>query len=120
MKGLKGDRTPSQLQKLIDAAERQAANMTKQPMAGRKPIDALPPELQNLVDKAGRVTKRFGGVAKGEEAAMLLARSGRTAAEQAELARQVEGLTPNQVARVLKRLRDNPDRTGFFGLSSKG
>ena len=116
MKGLKGDRTPSQLQKLIDAAERQAANMTKQPMAGRKPIEALPPELQNLVDKADRVTKRFGGIAKGEERAMLLAQSGRTAAEQAELARQVQGLTPNQIARVLQRLRNNPRPGWYFWL----
>ena len=45
---------------------------------------------------------------------MLLARSGRTAAEQAELARSVEGLTPNQVARVLDKLRKNPNPHWMF------
>ena len=103
----------TQLEKTITAAENQVKNAIKQKTV-RKPQDALPPEWQALVDKADFVTKRFGGVAKGEEAAMLLARSGRTAAEQAELARSVEGLTPNQIARVLERLRKNPNPHWMF------
>jgi hypothetical protein len=102
----------TQLEKTVAAAEKQAVNMVKQ-KAVRKPIDALPPELQALVDKTERIVDRLGATPKGEKGALLLARAGRTAAEQAELARQVEGLTPNQIARVLARLRDNP-RPGWF------
>lgn len=92
------------LEKLVGQVDKQTRDILKsKPEA--KPKDVLPPEWQALVDKADLVTKRFGGIAKGEQAALLLARAGRTAAEQAELARQVEGLTPNQIARVLQRLR---------------
>lgn len=104
---------------LIKSAEKQAADMVKQ-KAVRKPVDALPPELQALVDKSERVVDRFGGIAKGEKAALLLARAGRTAAEQAELARQVEGLTPNQVARVLKRLRGDSSPGWLFWTVQQG
>lgn len=109
----------TQLEKTITAAENQVKNAIKQKTV-RKPADALPPEWQALVDKADFVTKRFGGIAKGEEAAMLLARAGRTAAEQAELARGVEGLTPNQVARVLERLRKNQDPHWLFWSIQQG
>lgn len=107
------------LDRLVAAAEKQAVDMVKQ-KAVRKPADALPPELQALVDKSERVVDRFGGIAKGEKAALLLARAGRTAAEQADLARQVEGLTPNQVARVLSKLRDNPGPGWVFWTVQQG
>jgi hypothetical protein len=105
----------SVLGKLIDQAEQQAIDMVKT-KAVKNPIEALPPELQALVDKSQRVTSRFGGIAKGERAAMLLARTGRTAAEQERLARSVAGLTPNQVASVLNKLRTSAEaeRPGWF------
>lgn len=113
--GLKGEKTPAQFQKLIDAAERQAVNMGKQKTV-KNPVEALPPELQVLVDKAERIVDRFGGVARGERAALLLARTGRTAAEQEALARSVADLTPNQVAKVLDKLRTSPEarKPGWF------
>lgn len=103
------------LSKLVEQAEQTAANMTKQ-KAIKNPAEALPPELQGLVDKANRIVDRFGGVARGERAALLLARTGRTAAEQEQLARSVQGLTPNQVAGVLNKLRTSPEagRPGWF------
>lgn len=103
------------LSKLVDAAEKQAINMVEQ-KAVKNPVEALPPELQALVDKTQRVVSRFGGVAHGEKAALLLARTGRTVAEQEQLARSVSGLTPNQVAKVLEKLRDSPEakRPGWF------
>lgn len=107
------------LNRLVAQAEQQAKDMVKQPGV-RKPADALPPELQALVDKSERVVDRFGGIAKGEKAAMMLARAGRTAAEQAELARQVEGLTPNQVARVLQRLRNDHGPGWVFWTVQQG
>lgn len=120
---LKGDAEPaspeeakSNLQKLVESAERQVDNARKQNPTGRAPTNALPPEWQALVDKADLVTKRFGGVAKGEEAAFMLAKSGRTMAEQAELARSVEGLTPTQVAKVLDRLRKNQGTPWYYAI----
>lgn len=107
------------LDRLVAQAEQQAKDMVKQPGV-RKPADALPPELQALVDKSERVVDRFGGIAKGEKAALLLARAGRTAAEQADLARQVEGLTPNQVARVLQRLRNDHGPGWVFWTVQQG
>jgi len=105
----------SALGNLIDQAEKQAANMTKQ-RPSKEPAEALPPELQALVDKTKRVVDRFGGIARGERAALLLARTGRTFAEQEELARSVSGLTPNQVAKVLNKLRTSPEasKPGWF------
>lgn len=100
------------LQKLVDAAERQVGS-ARQTTGPRKPTEALDPDLQALVDKADLVTKRFGGVAKGEEAAFILAKAGRTPAEQAEIARSIEGLTPTQVARVLDKLR-KPQGTPWY------
>jgi len=106
----------TELQRVVDAAERQVQNALKGKRP-RKPVEVLPPEWQALVDKADLVTKRFGGVAKGEQAAFILARAGRTPEEQAALARQVEGLTPAQVARVLDRVRKD-SRPGwlFWGV----
>lgn len=100
------------LGRLIESAERQAANMTKPPPP-RKVADVMPPELQSLVEAADNVTKKFGGIAKTERDAFLLARTGRTVAEQEALARSVAGLTPNQLARVLNKLEkyQNP---GFW------
>lgn len=109
----------TELEKTVAAAERQVASALKQKTA-RKPAETLPPEWQALVDKADLVTKRFGGIAKGEEAALILARAGRTAAEQAEIARSIEGLSPTQVANVLKRLRDNPGLGWQFWMIQQG
>jgi hypothetical protein len=105
----------SVLGKLIDRAEQQAIDMVKT-RAVKEPAEALPPELQALVDKSKRVTKRFGGIERGEKAAMLLARTGRTLEEQEQLARSVQGLSPDQVARVLEKVRDQKqaDRPGWF------
>lgn len=97
-----GDKTA--LDALVKQAEREAVNMTKS-KAVKDPVEALPPELQALVDKSKRVTERFGGTARPEQAALLLARTGKTAAEQEQLARSVAGLTPNQVAKVLEKVR---------------
>ena len=110
------------LEKLVDQAEKQAANMTKQGQV-KDPVEALPPELQALINKTQRVVKSFGGIAKGEKAALLLARTGRTAEEQAALARSVHGLTPNQVASVLERLRNSPEgksQPWYFWLWQQG
>lgn len=111
---LQGQRK-SALDRLVEAAEKQAVDMTKQKLV-KEPAEALPPELQALVDKTKRVVDRFGGVARGERAALLLARTGRTFEEQEQLARSVQGLTPNQVAKVLTKLRTSPDvsRPGWF------
>lgn len=115
LRKVKGARGTTGLDQLIKNAETQAKNMIAQ-KAVRAPIDALPPELKGLVERAERVTKRFGGIAKGEEAAFLLAQSGRTAAEQADLARSVEGMNANQVARVLEKLRNVKDPHWTFAI----
>lgn len=108
-----GGATKTALDKTVRQVDRQTRNILKE-KAVRKPIEALPPELQDLVDKAERVVDRFGGIAKGEQAAFLLAKAGRTPAEQAEIARQVEGMTPNMVAGVLARLRKNSNPGWIF------
>lgn len=104
-----------ELGKLIDAAEKQAINMTKAKTV-KEPVEALPPELQALVDKTRRIVDRFGGIARGERAALFLARTGRTTVEQEQLARSVAGLTPNQVAKVLNKLRTSKlaEKPGWF------
>jgi hypothetical protein len=99
-----GTKQKSVLDSLIDQAEREAVNMTKS-KAVKDPVEALPPELQALVDKTKRVVDRFGGTARPERAALLLARTGKTVAEQEQLARSVAGLTPNQLAKVLEKVR---------------
>jgi polyhydroxyalkanoate synthesis regulator phasin len=99
-----GEQQKSVLDSLVDQAEREAVNMTKT-NPPKEPAEALPPELQALVDKSKRVTDRFGGTARPERAALLLARTGKTVAEQEQLARSVAGLTPNQVAKVLEKVR---------------
>lgn len=103
------------LGRLIDTAERNALNMTKQ-KAVKDPFEALPPELQALVDKTKRVVDRFGGIARGERAALLMARTGRTFDEQQKIVQSFAGLSPNQVAKILNKLRTSPDaaRPGWF------
>lgn len=117
LNAVKGRRPDSALDNLVAQAERDVTAQAKQKPGQRA---ELPPEWQALVDKADFVTKRFGGIAKGEEAALLLAQAGRTAAEQAEIARGVEGLTPNQIARVLQKLRDHRDPHWTYALIVQG
>lgn len=118
LKALSGGKTDvdkTVLGKLVDQAERQAVNMTKA-KAVKNPAEALPPEIQALIDKTNRIVDSFGGTAKGERAALLLGRTGRTAVEQEQLVNSVRGLSPNQVAKVLNKLRTSAmkDQPGWF------
>lgn len=94
-----GDKTA--LDALVKQAEREAVNMTKS-KAVKDPVEALPPELQAMVDKTKRVVDRFGGTARLEKSQMLLARAGKPV--------DVSGLTPNQTARVLAGVRRFEER----------
>jgi hypothetical protein len=96
------------LDRLVEQAEKQAADMVKTG-AVKEPAEALLPELQGLVDKTGRVVDRFGGITKAEKAAELLARTGRTVADQERLASSVKGMTPDRVAKVLEKIRNSPE-----------
>jgi hypothetical protein len=94
----------SVLGQLVKQAEDQAVNMTKQKLT-KEPTEALPLELQALVDKTKRVVDRFGGTTRAEKAAFLVARTAASLQQAEENIRMAANLTPNQMAKLINKLR---------------